>query len=166
MVDLIYLDPPFNSDEDYEAPIGTPAEGAGFEDIWTMDDVKAEEHGLLADEYPAVYKIIDAAGEAHGSKTKAYLIMMATRLIEMRRVLKPTGSIYLHCDDTAMHYLKVVMDAIFGKSAYRNHLVWRRATAHSDSDRYGRILDHILFYSKSDEWVWNGEFLVGTENRR
>lgn len=156
IVDLIYLDPPFNSNQDYAAPIGSEAAGAEFKDTWEMSDVKVEEHGLLADQYPAVYKVIDAAGEAHGKPMQAYLIMMASRVIELKRVLKQSGSIYLHCDDTASHYLKIVMDAVFGSSNYRNHLIWRRAPAHNDPDRFGRILDHILLYSKSEDRCWNG----------
>ena len=113
-VDLIYLDPPFNSNRNYSAPIGSQAAGAAFKDTWTWDDVKAEEHGLLADEHPAVYAVITAAGAAHGKPMQAYLIMMASRLIELKRILKPRGSIYLHCDPTASHYLKLLMDGVFG----------------------------------------------------
>ena len=107
-VDLIYLDPPFNSNRDYSAPIGSEAAGAAFKDTWTLDDVDVAWHGEIAEQNPAVYSIIDAAGLAHGSNMKSYLIMMAVRLLEMRRILKPTGSIYLHCDPTASHYLKLL----------------------------------------------------------
>ena len=105
-VDLIYLDPPFNSNRTYAAPIGSEAAGAAFKDTWTLDDVDEAWHGLVADEEPALYRIIDAAGFAHGKGMKSYLIMMSVRLLEMRRLLKPTGSIYLHCDPTASHYLE------------------------------------------------------------
>ena len=83
--------------------------------------------------------------------------MMAVRLIEMERILKPTGSIYLHCDDTASHYLKLLMDAVFGAGNYRNNIVWKRATSHNDPARYGRISDHLLYYVKSDTATWNGD---------
>ncbi|MCY4262495.1 MAG: DNA methyltransferase [Candidatus Dadabacteria bacterium] len=114
-VDLIYLDPPFNSNRNYEAPIGSKAAGASFKDIWTLDDVDVHEHGELADRNPAAYAVIEAAKQAHGKGMMSYLIFMAVRLIEMQRILKPTGSIYLHCDPTASHYLKILMDGIFSR---------------------------------------------------
>lgn len=148
-IDLIYLDPPFNSNEDYAAPIGSQAAGAAFKDTWTLSDIDVYEHGELAERSPAAYAVIDAARQAHGKSMMSYLIMMAVRLIEMRRILKETGSIYLHCDDTASHYLKLLMDAVFGARNYRNHVIWRRATSHNDPGRFGRICDHILYYAKS-----------------
>ena len=92
-VDLIYLDPPFNSNRDYSAPIGSEAAGAAFKDTWTLNDVDLAWHRLIAEENPGLYGIIDAAGVAHGKAMKSYLIMMAVRLLEMKRILKPTGSI-------------------------------------------------------------------------
>ncbi len=154
-VDLIYLDPPFNSNRTYEAPIGSTAAGASFKDAWTLDDVDVHEHGELADRNPAAYAVIDAARQAHGKSMQAYLVMMAVRLIEMRRVLKETGSLYLHCDDTAGHYLKLLMDAVFGIRQFRNAITWRRAVAHNDPGRYGRISDYLLFYAVSEKWTWN-----------
>ncbi len=118
-VDLIYLDPPFNSNRDYEAPIGSEAAGAAFKDTWALQDVDLAWHGEIAEREPALYSIIDAAGLSHGKGMKAYLIMMAVRLLEMRRILKPNGSLYLHCDDTAGAYLKTLLDAIFGGGAVR-----------------------------------------------
>ena len=88
----------------------------------------------------------------------AYLTMMAQRMAELHRVLKPTGSIYLHCDPTASHYLKLMMDAVFGQDNYRNEITWRRTTAHSDSTRYGRNTDTILFYTKSQKRTWNIQY--------
>lgn len=161
-VDLIYLDPPFNKNRAFEAPIGSPAEGSGFKDIWTMDDVKAIEHGMLAADNPAIYAVIEAARVAHGSDMQSYLIMMASRLIEMRRVLKATGSIFLHCDDTAGRYLWILLDAIFGQANYQNEIVWRRTRGRSDAHRFGRAHDLILFYSKSNERTWN---TIYVENR-
>ena len=113
-IDLIYLDPPFNSNQDYAAPIGSIAAGAAFKDTWTLSDIDVHEHGELADRNPAAYSVIEAARNASGKSMMSYLIMMAVRLIEMERILKPTGSIYLHCDPTASHYLKLLMDAVFG----------------------------------------------------
>ena len=154
-VDLIYLDPPFNSNRDYAAPIGSAAAGAAFKDTWTLNDVDLAWHGEIAESEQALYAIIDAAGLVQGKGMKSYLIMMAIRLLEMRRILKDTGSIYLHCDPTAGHYLKLVMDAIFGGESFRNHITWRRTTAHSDSTRYGANTDAILFYTKGERWTWN-----------
>ena len=156
-IDLIYLDPPFNSNQDYAAPIGSIAAGAAFKDTWTLSDIDVHEHGELADRNPAAYSVIEAARNASGKSMMSYLIMMAVRLIEMERILKPIGSIYLHCDDTAAHYLKLLMDAVFGARNYRNHIVWRRATSHNDPGRYGRICDHIFYYVKSDRGTWNGD---------
>ena len=136
-VDLIYLDPPFNSNRIYSAPVGSEAAAAAFKDAWTMDDVTAEEHGEVAERNPALYAVIDAAGQAHGKPMKAYLTMMGTRLLEMQRVLKSTGSIYLHCDPTAGHYLKMLMDSVFGRDNFRNEIVWKRTTTHSDAKTLG-----------------------------
>ncbi len=154
-VDLIYLDPPFNSNRTYEAPIGSKAAGAAFKDTWTLDDVDVYEHGEMADRNPAAYAIIEAARQAYGKSMQSYLIFMAVRLLEMRRILKPTGSIYLHCDDTAGHYLKLLMDGIFGGHQFRNAITWRRAVSHNDPNRYGRISDYLLFYTRSEKWRWN-----------
>ena len=153
-VDLIYLDPPFNSNQDYSAPIGSEAAGAAFKDTWTLNDVDLAWHGLIAEEHPGLYRIIDAAGVAHGKGMKSYLIMMAVRLLEMRRILKSTGSIYLHCDPTASHYLKQLMDAVFGVGNYRNEITWKRrygtfSTVH-ESNKFGVATDTILFYAKSN----------------
>ena len=148
-VDLIYLDPPFNSNKNYAAPIGSEAAGAAFKDTWTLDDVDEAWHGEIADRDPTLYAIIDAAGHSHGKGMKSYLIMMAVRLMEMRRILRDTGSIYLHCDPTASHYLKTLMDAIFGAGNFRSEIVWRRSNAHNKLSRqYGPIHDILLFYGK------------------
>ncbi len=112
---------------------------------------------MIAELHPALYGIIDAARPAHGKGMKSYLIMMAVRIQEMHRFLKETGSLYLHCDDTASHYLKVLMDAIFGAGRFCNHLTWRRSTAHNDPRRFGRNADHILYYVKGRTWTWSGQ---------
>ncbi len=161
-IDLIYLDPPFNSNRHYEAPIGSKAAGAAFKDAWTLDDVDVCEHGELADRNPAAYSVIEAARQAHGKGMQSYLIFMAVRLLEMRRVLKPTGSIYLHCDPTASHYLKLLMDGIYGASQFRTQIAWQRSNAHSDTKQgrrqHGRIQDNILFYTAGGGWTWNPQF--------
>ena len=154
-VDLIYLDPPFNSNRDYAAPIGSEAAGAAFKDTWTLSDVDQAWHGEIADRQPALYAIIDAAGLAHGKGMKSYLIMMAVRLLEMKRFLKPTGSIYLHCDPTASHYLKMLMDSVFGPRAFASEVVWRRQSSHNRAKRWGPIHDCILYYTGAGRPIWN-----------
>lgn len=148
-IDLIYLDPPFNADQYYSAPIGSEAAGAAFKDTWTLDDVDLAWHGQIADEHPGLYAIIDAAGECHGKSMKAYLIMMGVRLLEMKRLLKPTGSIYLHCDPTASHYLKMVMDAVFGTGSFRNEIYWYYYNKMHDKRKrlFPRATDTVLFYT-------------------
>ena len=158
IVDLIYLDPPFNSNRTYEAPIGSTAAGAAFKDAWTLDDVDLHEHGELADRNPAAYAVIDAARQAHGKRMQSYLIMMAVRLLELRRLLTSTGSMYLHCDPTASHYLKLLMDGIFGRANFRNEIVWRRTGAHGRAKRWGPIHDTLLFYSVTGTYRWNRTF--------
>lgn len=158
-VDLIYLDPPFNSNQDYSAPIGSDAAGAAFKDTWALDDVDLAWHGEIAEANPALYSIVAAAGMAHGKGMQSYLIMMAVRLLEMRRILKDTGSIYVHCDDTASHYLKLLMDTVFGAGRFRNMLVWNRTRGKGlNPTRFVRNCDHILYYSSGDRPVWNQQY--------
>ena len=148
-VDLIYLDPPFNSNRNYAAPIGSKAAGAAFKDTWTLSDLDVAWMGLIADVHPAVYKVIDTAGTTHGKGMQSYLCMMGVRLLEMRRILKDAGSIYLHCDPTAGHYLKLLMDSIFGAESFKAEITWRRTSAHSDSRTFGNVSDRLLFYGGS-----------------
>ena len=157
-VDLIYLDPPFNSNQDYAAPVGSQAAGAAFKDTWTLSDLDVAWLGLIADQHPAIYQLLTAAGLTHGKGMQAYLCMMAVRLLEMRRVLKPTGSLYLHCDPTASHYLKGLCDAVFGAANFQNELVWHRSGGKSDAKRYGRVSDRLLFYTHSDRFTWNRQY--------
>ena len=153
-IDLIYLDPPFNSKKQYKAPIGSPAEGATFKDIWTDEDVRDGWHSEIAEDYPQIHQIILAAEHTYDHSMMIYLMAMGIRLIEMKRILKPTGSIYLHCDPTASHYLKAVMDDIFGKNNFRNEITWKRATSTQKgsqhrSMRWGNNADILLFYAVS-----------------
>ena len=159
--DLIYLDPPFNSNANYNILYGrgngTPAQVRAFTDTWRWDEAAAGrlERIQSAVSHPA-HRAITGFGMMLGpSGMLAYLTYMAERLAEMRRLLQPAGSIYYHCDDTAGHYLKALMDDIFGITRYRNDLIWRRATAHNDARRFGRIVDHILFYAKGDNPYWD-----------
>ena len=155
-VDLIYLDPPFNSNRNYSAPIGSEAAGAAFKDTWTLSDVDNAWHGEIADREPALYQAIHTAELTHGKGMKSYLIMMGVRLLEMKRVLKETGSIYLHCDPTASHYLKMLMDSIFGKDNCRNEIIWQRFSAHNDAKNgFAKIHDILLFYAASSDTKFN-----------
>ena len=147
-VDLIYLDPPFNSNANYGNPIGD----ANFKDVWTLDDINVEEHGELADRNPAAYQIILAAGLTEGKGTQAYLIFMAVRLLEMERILRPTGQIFLHCDDIASGWLTQLMKAIFGKAAYQNTITWQRSPGMNSGKNkvFQRNSDHILHFAGAE----------------
>lgn len=161
-VDLIYLDPPFNSNQDYNilytSESGHDAQYRAFGDTWTWDDKAADRFasydgapGRRAhDAVVGLYRILGPSGML------AYLTYMAERLEQMHRLLRPTGSIYLHCDPTASHYLKIVMDAIFGARNFRSEIVWRRSNAHSKtSTQFGPIHDTILFFSKTDTFTFH-----------
>ena len=150
--DLIYLDPPFNSNRNYEAPIGSEAAGAAFKDTWTLSDVDTAWHGEIADREPTLYQAIHASELTHGKSMKSYLIMVGVRLLEMKRVLKETGSIYLHCDPTASHYLKMLMDAVFSKDNFRNEIVWHYHMGSSPKKDFRKKHDIIFRYSKSDNY--------------
>ncbi len=166
-VDLIYLDPPFNSKRDYNLLFKTPkghesdAQITAFEDTWHWGGQAQDEFREIAKcRNTDVAEMMQALRAFLGENDMmAYLTMMANRLLEMHRVLKPTGSLYLHCDPTASHYLKIVLDGVFGKENYRNEIIWKRSYAHSDgaqgSKHFGRITDTIFFYTKSDLAKWN-----------
>ena len=158
LVDLIYLDPPFNSKRIYSAPVGSKAAGASFKDMWTWEDVNKAYLEILAGEYPGLVDFIEAIGVIHSEAMMSYLTYMTQRIIEMHRVLKDTGSLYLHCDPTASHYLKIVLDEIFGKNNFRNEIVWcyKRPSAPKQK-QLPRLHDTIFWYSKSKEWVFNKE---------
>ena len=144
-VDLIYLDPPFNSNANYAAPIGSKAAGAEFRDTWSLSDVDAEWINLMEGKHPALYRVLLAAIT---DSDKSYLAYMAARILEMRRVLKPTGSIYLHCDPTMSHYLKLVMDAVFGRENFRNEIAWCYRKWAVAAGQFVRNHDILLFYSR------------------
>ena len=166
-VDLIYLDPPFNSNATYNVLFkersgeDSAAQITAFDDTWhwTIDSERAYQE-VVTDGPDKLGKLIQAMRDFLGQNDMmAYLTMMAQRLAELHRVLKPTGSIYLHCDPTASHYLKLMMDAIFHGSNFRNEIVWKRTSAHSDvvqgARHMGRIHDTILRYSKGNSPKWN-----------
>ena len=174
-VDLIYLDPPFNSRADYNVLFaekdGTRSSSqiTAFEDTWewNVDAQRAYESvveggGRVAEAMRAFRTFLG------NSDMMAYLAMMAPRLIEMKRVLKPTGSIYLHCDPTASHYLKMLMDGIFGPQFFRNEIIWKRTSSHNDASqgltRFGKSHDSVLFYSNSAKPKWNLQFRAYDES--
>jgi len=161
-VDLVYLDPPFNSNATYNVLFaerngsGAAAEIKAFDDTWTWGQPAAQAYQEVVEAGGQPAEAMQAFRLLLGDNDMlAYLAMMAPRLIELRRVLKPTGSIYLHCDPTASHYLKVLMDAIFGPMRFRNEIVWKRTSGHSDSGRYGNVHDIVFFYTRDEGAVWN-----------
>ena len=154
-VDLIYLDSPFNSNRNYAAPVGSAAAGAIFKYTWTLSDLDVAWMGLIADERPTMYKILEAAGLTDGKGMQSYLSMIAVRLLEMGRVLNDTGSIYLNCDPTAGHNLKLLMDTMLGADKFKNEIVWKRTGSHGGSKHWGPIHDTILFYAAPDDYLWN-----------
>ena len=151
-VDLIYLDPPFNSKANYAAPVGSEAAGAAFKDTWSLSDVDVEWINLMEAKHPALYRVLLAAMTP---SDKSYLAYMAARLLEMHRVLKPTGSIYLHCDPTMGAYLKLLMDAIFGRGNFRNEIVWAYRGMPSEARRWQQKHDVLLFYTKGEDYTFN-----------
>ena len=164
-VHLIATDPPFNKGKDFHATPDSLAKGARFQDRWRWeDDVEGEWVDQIIDDWPGVHTVIDAAKTTYGQDMAAFLCFMGVRLLEMRRVLRSDGTIYLHCDPTASHYLKQLMDAIFGKRNFRNAITWKRTTAHNDSARnYSSVSDTILFYTKSDNFVFVAQHIPYSE---
>jgi DNA modification methylase len=169
-VDLIYLDPPFNSQRNYNLiykkltgqPV--PEQEEAFCDAWEMDPEKEE----MLTRMPIVFKEYNVDEDLVAfwqawiralrntqPRLLAYLVYMFYRLLEMQRILSSHGSIYLHCDPHVSHYIKVIMDGVFGHEHFRNEITWQRTGAHNDSNRYGAVSDRLLFYTNSDQWTWN-----------
>jgi len=163
-VDLIYLDPPFNSKRTYSAPMGTKAQGASFKDIWTWDDINESYLELLIKDNPDLVDFIQVAGRIHSKAMMAYLTYMTQRIIEMHRILKDTGSFYLHCDPTASHYLKQLLDYIFGKNNFITEIIWSYSWGSRTTKRWNKKHDVILMYVKSDDYYFNA--LEVLEKRR
>ena len=176
-VDLIYLDPPFNSNADYNVLFReksgeqSQSQIMAFTDTWewgdesehTLDDLVRGEN-VPTNVSEAVKAIVDLIGR---NALSAYLVMMAIRLLELKRVLKNTGSIYLHCDPTASHYLKILMDTIFGLKNFRNEIIWRRTGSNNSANRYGPIHQTLLFYTKTDSYYFSyptGPYTIGYIN--
>ncbi len=171
-IDLVYLDPPFNSNRAYnvifkdESGRGSDAQIEAFDDTWHWSPSVDATYGYLTNTArhggrvpDDVSAIIGALRRGIGTnQMMAYLVEMTVRLVELHRVLKPTGSLYLHCDPTASHYLKLVLDAIFGPRNFVNEIVWKRQTSHNDAAQgakhFGRLQDVLLFYAKGPGYVW------------
>ena len=165
-VDLVYLDPPFNSNASYNVLFKertgeeSPAQIKAFTDTWQWNQEAEDtfEFDIIHNSNvpPAVKEMITAFRQFIGRNAMmAYLVMMAPRLVELHRVLKPTGSLYLHCDPTASHYLKILLDTVFGKRNFRNEVVWRRTGTHNKVQRFAPIHDILFFYTKMDDYTWN-----------
>ena len=160
-VDLIYLDPPFNSNRNYnvlfrdESGTDSQSQITAFADTWHWNQQAEQTYNELINEPDNVGRMIESFRQFIGTnQMMAYLTMMAVRLKELHRVLKPTGSLYLHCDPTASHYLKILLDATFGLTNFRSEIAWKRSHAHSSANRYGPIHDTIFFFTKSDDYLW------------
>jgi adenine specific DNA methylase Mod len=163
-IDLIYLDPPFNSQASYNVLFRSPtgeqskAQIEAFEDTWHWNDSaeRAFDDVIQSGNTDAAEMLRAMRSFLKENDVMAYLTMMAVRLIELHRVLKPTGSLYLHCDPTASHYLKILLDAVFRPVNFRTEIIWKRSSAHSDAkqgrQQHGRIHDTLLFYTKGNAW--------------
>lgn len=170
-VDLIYLDPPFQSNQNYNVLFETrsgeesPSQVQAFKDTWKWDQAAARNYEQVVTEGPRrVSETMQALKKIWGNTDMlAYLSMMGPRLVEMHRVLSETGSIYLHCDPTASHYLKTLMDSVFGPDKFRSEIIWKRTSAHNDAAQgrevHGHVHDTILFYTKGEEWTWNDVYM-------
>ncbi len=172
--DLIYLDPPFNSQQTYnvlfkEGIVNSPAQVAAFEDTWHWTvETQAQFEDLLVNPRYAqkISDVMQGMAKVLGhNDVLAYLTMMAVRLVELHRVLKPTGTMYVHCDPTASHYLKIILDAVFGPKHFLNEIVWKRHNARSTTGRWPHVHDIILLYAKSDDFVFNPARVAADKNK-
>ena len=171
-IDLIYLDPPFNSSRNFnvlfkdESGTESEAQIEAFEDTWHWNIAAEHTYTEVLTEAPDhVAKMIESLRDFIGTnQMMAYLVMMAARLVELHRVLKPTGSLYLHCDPTASHYLKIILDTIFSPQNFRNEIIWQRTISHNDVKRkFADISDVIHFYTKSSNYTFNVQYIPHTE---
>ena len=158
--DMIYADPPFNSKKSYTTRSNINEDSVAFTDLWTWSELSEEILLELRQEYPNLAQFLSVVDIGHSRGMKAYCVMMAVRLIEMERVLKDTGTIYIHCDRVAMTYLKVIMDFIFKSKNFRNQIVWKRTTGPKMSTRnLPNNYDYILRYTKSNKFIWNLDYM-------
>ena len=165
-VALIATDPPFNKGRDFHATPDSLARGAGFRDRWSWErDVRPEWMDRLTDDFPGVMQVVQGSRNSGGDDMGAFLCFLGVRLLEMRRVLAPTGSIYLHCDPTASHYLKALMDAIFGRRNFRNEIIWGYGLGGSSRRLWSRKHDVLFFYTKSKEYHFDKPTMPATSAR-
>ena len=169
IADLIYLDPPFNSKRMYSAPIGSKAAGSSFKDMWTWDDInEAYLDKLVSLKYEGLARFIRTIKISSDKGMMAYITYMTQRIIEMHRILKSTGSFYLHCDPTASHYLKQVLDFVFGRKNFRNEIIWCYKENDTATKYFPKKHDVIFFYTKSDNYTFNiqrGEYTAAQLKR-
>ncbi len=170
-VDCIATDPPFNAKRVFNAPLSSRSAAQRFDDRWRWDEVADEWQDVIASDHPAIKEIVEAAAVIEGGKIDhrtgkvttgaknsitAYLAYMAPRIVEMHRVLKPSGVLFLHCDDAANAYLRLILDAVFGRSLFINQITIRRASAKNyPTRRLPRTTDTVYAYGKSRTWKWN-----------
>ena len=165
-VDLIATDPPFNKNKDFHATPDSLAAGAKFQDRWSWErDVHEDWVDQITDDHPKLLEAIESAKHAHNDGMGAFMCFMAVRLLAMRRVLKSTGSIYLHCDPTASHYLKAVMDAIFGWRNFINEIIWIYGLGGSSKRSFSKKHDCILFYAKTQDYTFDKPTVPATSQR-
>ena len=158
-VDLIATDPPFKKGRDFHATPDSLAAGARFQDRWSWErDVHDDWVDKITDDFPKVMNVIQGSRSSYGDDMGAFLCFMGVRLLEMKRVLKPTGSIYLHCDHTAAHYLKELMDAVFGRKMFRNEIIWCYSGGGIPKKDFPRKHDTLLRYTKGKEYTYNPEY--------
>ena len=165
-VDLIATDPPFNIKRNRSGTAGFYVDNWKWGDTgilpdqWKWNEVHPKWLEEIKDNHTALYHAIDTAKHCQGEDTAAFLCFLSVRLIEMHRILKPTGSLYLHCDPTASHYIKMCLDAIFGRKNFKNEIVWRRSIAHNDPKKYGNNSDRLLYYSGGGKTTWNSSMIA------
>ena len=164
-VHLIATDPPFNKNKDFHATPDSLAKGAGFQDRWSWrDDIHDDWLDAIQFDHPEVWEIIQSSKHSYGYDMAAFLCFMAVRLLEMHRILREDGSLFLHCDSTASHYLKLLLDAIFDISNFRSEITWKRTASHNDSRRkFGALTDSILFYSKGEVYTFHPQYVPYSE---
>ena len=165
-VDLVYLDPPFNSNRRYAAPATSEAAGASFEDRWTAQHASAADWETLARQHPSLHALIEAAARVGSGGDGAYLVQLALRLVELQRLLRSSGSLYLHCDPTMSHSVKLCLDALFGWQNFRNEIIWCYKKWTNTLRGFQKNHDVILFYTKSDVFTFHKPFGELTEPMR
>ncbi|MGI9461124.1 MAG: DNA methyltransferase [Alphaproteobacteria bacterium] len=167
-IDLIYLDPPFNKNKTFTAPIGSSAEGASFKDIFTEKDIKEEWVETIKEDNEKLFHFLNGIKNIEGKRSYnfCYLVYMAIRLIEMHRILKDTGSVYYHCDPKMSHYIKITMDCIFGEKNFRNEIIWWYDTGGMAKSDFSRKHDTIFRYIKSNKWVFNADTIKTEKNEK